>query len=135
MRPAATGLTRDSVSQTGVRYRTGVLFGSLLVVIGDVHFDIGGEQQSCIRFGFDGPSAACPPFVRGARTDGQHFRPLEDIPVAIVNTCCDTPVSGAVRAFQFGRDRVESSFGNRDGAVQQRVADRRERHVYIAHRR
>ena len=113
--------------------RAGVLVGALLVVIRYLELHVGREEQSRFRLGFDSPTAVGAPFVRSTSAERQHFRTVEEVLIAVVESGSHAPVSGAVSTFDLHAERVESSAGDGDEAVQQRVADGSERYIDVAH--
>ena len=117
MGPAAAGSARKEIGQGRRGDRTGVLLRTLLIVVGDAHFDVRREQQSCLRFRLDGTTAVGAPFVRRTTAQREHLRAVENILVAIRQTRCHAPIAGAVGTFYLRRNGIETTSRNADRAV------------------
>ena len=135
MRPSVAGFAGDGIAQTGIHHRAGVFIRPLLIVIGYIHFHVRWEEQSHFGFRLDSSPAVRTPFIRGPTADSEYFRAFEDVLIRIHDSGAYTPIAGTVGAFHFRRDRVQSTAGNRNRAIQKRIADRRESDIHILHRR
>ena len=132
--PLGVRSARDSVLQTCVHYRSRIFIRALLVVVRHIHSHLAGKQQSGLSLRLDSTSAVSTPFVRSTSAQRQLFCAVENIAVGIVDTRSHSPVAGAVGSSHFGRDRVDTSTGDGDVAVQQRITHRRKRYIHVLDR-
>ena len=103
----------------------------MLVVIGGIQFDVRHKEQSQIRLGFNRPTAVSTPFIGSPTADGQHFGAVEDILIAVIESCCDSPVPGGVSTLYLRGDGIEPSSRNSDLTVQEAVSYGCKRYIYV----